>query len=159
MNMKIAAAALVLFLAAFCWLAVPATHRAAADETNALTDSARAALGERAAAVFKKSCATSGCHAGTYPKARLSLEPDKMISAVKDVKSRQIDTLMLVDTKSPSRSYLLMKIRGDAAIRGERMPDGKSPLKTDEIKTIERWAASLAAVRAKPSPPDTVGKP
>jgi hypothetical protein len=148
MNSNTARAVLVLSIAAFCWIgAAPSAERAATEESAARTDSIRAALTERVASIFRRSCASAGCHAGAYPKARLSLEPDVMIAAVKDARSRQVDTLMLVDTRAPDRSYLLMKIRGDEPIRGERMPDRGQPLKAEEIRTIERWAESLAAPR------------
>jgi hypothetical protein len=156
MNATITKGTLVLFAATLCWLvSAPRAERAASDETVTFTDSLRAALNERAAAIFKRSCATSGCHAGAYPKARLSLEPAKMAEAVANVPSRQIDTLMLVDTKAPHRSYLLMKIRGGGAIKGEIMPIDLPPLKAADVRTIELWAASLAVSGTEdPAPPE-----
>ena len=118
-------------------------ERASGEERRSSADSLRAALASKTAEIFKRGCATSGCHAGAYPKARLSLEPEKMASAVENVPSRQIDTLMLVDTKAPQRSYLLMKVRGTEGIRGKTMPLGASALKAADIRTIELWAASL----------------
>lgn len=144
MKTKRATISLLFFSAAICWLlGVPRADRTT--EAGTFTDSLRAALGARTAEIFKRSCATAGCHAGAYPKARLSLEPKKMADAVLHVPSRQIDSLMLVDAETPHRSYLLMKIRGDEGIRGEAMPIAAPPLKTEEAKTIALWAASLAA--------------
>ena len=93
--------------------------------------------------ILEKRCAR--CHGGAYPKARLSLEPERLLAAMRDVPSRQIDSLMLVDTRVPGRSYLLMKIRGDAGIRGSRMPDDAAPLSGKEIETIDLWVRSLAS--------------
>jgi len=151
--------AFILIVAFFTHLAAAPSAERGASETVTFTDSLRAALGARTAKIFKRSCATSGCHAGSYPKARLSLEPANMTEAVADVPSRQIDTLMLVDTKEPSRSYLLMKIRGDEGIKGELMPIDMPRLKTAEVETIELWAASLEARKEDPPPPPGKKKP
>lgn len=107
--------------------------------------------------ILEKRCA--GCHGGVSPKARLSLEPERLLAAMRDVPSRQIDSLMLVDTRVPGRSYLLMKIRGDEGIRGSRMPDDAAPLSGKEIETIELWVRGLASPRfGEPAAvPETTG--
>lgn len=137
----------VLVAAAFalCWIAAsPAAQRPSGPGgAPPPSDSLRAALEARAAAIFGTRCA-GACHAGSYPKARLSLEPAKM-SAMADAPSRQVDTLRLVDTKRPDRSYLLMKIRGEKGIRGSRMPIGRPPLPAADEKAVADWAASLRA--------------
>ena len=144
----------LVLAAALGWLvASSCAERAASKEPAADADSLRAALGKRTAEIFKRSCATAGCHAGAYPKARLSLEPAAMSAAVANVPSRQIDTLMLVDTKAPRRSYLLMKIRGDTGIKGKPMPIAMPPLKAEDVKTIELWAAGIDDPGEKPAPP------
>ncbi len=151
-------APLVLAAALLCsFLAVAPVERAAAERPAASADSLRAALAARAAAIFKRSCATAGCHAGAYPKARLALEPEKMTAAVANAPSRQVDTLMLVDTKAPQRSYLLMKLRGTPGIRGKIMPIGAPPLKAADIETIGLWAAGLAAPEPPAAPPAPSG--
>jgi len=119
-------------------------------ERAALTDSVRAALQTKVFTIVKRSCAVSGCHTGKHPEAKLPLDPTTIMKSTKNVPSREIPSLMRVDTQNPEKSYLLMKIRGDAGIRGQRMPRDGAPLKTEEIKTIELWLESLSTpVNAK----------
>jgi len=103
------------------------------------------ALQKKVATEFKNHCAISGCHKGQFPKKKLNLEPDKFYNAIVDVPSLQIDTLKLVDTKSPEKSYLLMKIKGEKRIVGDRMPEETPPMKPEEIEVIEKWIQSLQA--------------
>ena len=100
-------------------------------------------------ALFKKHCATSGCHRGERPKKKLSLEADKFLTDLVDVPSLQVDSLKRVDTKNPEKSYLLMKVKGTKGIVGERMPDELPPLKPAEITAVEQWVQSLKAVTPK----------
>ena len=65
------------------------------------------------------------------------------MEALIDVNSLQIDSLKLVDTKNPEKSYLLMKVRGDKGIVDQRMPVDAPPLKAEEIEVVEKWVASL----------------
>ncbi len=100
-------------------------------------------LQKKVTTIFKKHCATSGCHRGQNPKKKLHLEADKFVAATVDVPSLQIDSLKLVDTKSPEKSYLLMKVKGTKGIVGDRMPEEAPPLKAEEIAAIEQWIRSL----------------
>jgi hypothetical protein len=100
-------------------------------------DSVMAAGQAGTVSLIDKRCA--GCHGGKHPRMGLNLEPAGLADAVRDVPSRQVKSLMLVDTRAPGRSYLLMKIRGDKGIKGSRMPlDAPGPL-PDEIENIESW--------------------
>ena len=99
-------------------------------------------LYKKVSSLFKRHCGTAGCHRGKYPNKKLNLEKDKFLQALINVASQQIDTLKLVDTKQPEKSYLLMKIKGDEAIVGRRMPLDSPPLREDEIKIIEDWISS-----------------
>jgi hypothetical protein len=107
-------------------------------------DSVKAEIRGKAAVTFKNSCATSGCHTGVRPKMRLALAPAAALDTLVNRPSHQVDTLMLVDAKRPEKSYILMKVRGDKAIRGSRMPDDAPPLKPEAIRTIELWIKSLS---------------
>jgi hypothetical protein len=133
------AVALVSFM-----LAMPMAQETAPKANISPKDSVRAQLRGNAAAILKNRCATSGCHIGTRPKMRLTLAPAAALDTLTNRPSHQVDTLMLVDTKRPDRSYILMKVRGDKAIRGGRMPDDAPRLKGEEIKTIELWIESLS---------------
>ena len=94
-------------------------------------------------AVFKMHCAVSGCHKGTYPKKKLSLEPEKFLEATINVNSLQIDSLKLVDIKQPEKSYLLKKVKGSDGIVESRMPIDAPPLIDEQIEVIEKWIQSL----------------
>ncbi len=116
-------------------------------------DSMRAELESKVAAIFAKSCSTSGCHEGGRPKMNLSLEADKLEDpALKDF-SRQVDTLKIVDPGRPDKSYLIMKIKGLKAIKGRRMPIAKPALSLDEEKIIELWIENIETGKS-----DTLGK-
>jgi hypothetical protein len=138
--------------------AVSLADKAQSTERITFPDSIRTELHAKTAAIFAKSCAVAGCHGGLYPKAKLHLEPASFAGAVKDTPSRQIDSLMLVDTRRPARSYLVMKVRGARGIKGERMPIDAPELSEEEIRTIELWAASIAILE-KPSAPSAPAEP
>jgi hypothetical protein len=99
--------------------------------------------------IFQKSCATGGCHKGLYPKKKLNLEPEKYLDAVIDKPSLQIDSLKLVDTQSPAKSYLLMKVKGSEGIVEAKMPVDAPPLADAEIKTLEAWIHSHSKTDVK----------
>lgn len=106
-------------------------------------DSVKEFLHGEAADIFKRSCSTSGCHRGAYPKAKLDLGPETMLEAVRDVPSRQVGELKLVDTTAPEKSYLILKVRGDEGITGKRMPINAPPLTGGEIKTVRLWIHTI----------------
>jgi hypothetical protein len=123
-------------------------------------DSVMNTYSQAAVSLINKRCA--GCHGGRYPKKGLNLEPAGLVDAVKDVPSREVNSLMLVDTRAPGKSYLLMKIRGDKGIRGSVMPiDATAPM-TDEIERIESWirfiSRSPGGSRTAPSAADSTRK-
>ena len=95
------------------------------------------------ARIFKKSCSVSGCHSGKYPPLNLSLEEDKYFNILVNTASQERKELKLVDTVNPEKSYLLMKIKGNKDIVGNRMPANSPPLEEEEISTIEGWILSL----------------
>ncbi len=96
-------------------------------------------LQEEVTTILKRNCSVSGCHRGTYPQMNLNLEKDKFLKSLFNIPSQEIPSLKLVDKENPEKSYLLMKIKGDKAIVGRRMPLDSPPLREDKIKTIEDW--------------------
>jgi mono/diheme cytochrome c family protein len=122
---------------------VPAQERPSA--SAAAAEPSRSELQARAGAIFKNSCAVSGCHTGKRPSAKLSLDPQRLPGSVKNVQSREIRALRIVDTANPAKSYMLMKLRGAKGIKGDRMPRVGPALKEHEIKTITQWIEGLAA--------------
>ncbi|UCF05678.1 MAG: hypothetical protein JSV33_01170 [bacterium] len=110
-------------------------------ETGDLTDldSVKGFLHGKVEGILKKGCSISGCHRGSYPKAKLNLEPEKWLEEMKDVPSRQKQEIALIDTTDPEKSYLLWKIRGDEGIAGKRMPIQAAPLTGEEITTLRLY--------------------
>lgn len=98
------------------------------------------------AIIFKTSCGR--CHGSDRPAIALSLKSEDFAAATIDVPSREIKELKLVDTKDPDKSYLLMKIRGDEGIIGERMPMGSKALDEQAIATVETWILEVSAAAA-----------
>jgi len=105
------------------------------------------------AGIFRVSCGR--CHGTDRPATALSLRAETFADAMIDVPSREIKELKLVDTSEPEKSYLLMKLRGDAGIIGEVMPLGGKALEEWAIAAVEAWvgAVSAAADTAAPKAP------
>jgi hypothetical protein len=119
-------------------------------------------LQEEVKTIFKRNCSVSDCHRGTYPRMYLNLEEDKFLKALLNIPSQETPSLKLVDQEKPEKSYLLMKIKGDKAIVGRRMPLDSPPLRKDEIKIIEDWILSASATpveQEKTLPKKEVRKP
>jgi len=108
-------------------------------------DATEGKLQEGVKTILKRSCSVSDCHRGAYPRMYLNLEEDKFLKALLNIPSQEIPSLKLVDKEKPEKSYLLMKIRGDKAIVGRRMPLDSPPLSEGEIKIIEDWISSPSA--------------
>jgi len=98
---------------------------------------------EKVSQIFSQNCSISGCHKGSYPAMNLDLDKDKFLNSLLNVQSQELRELKLVDTENPEKSYLLMKIKGDEAIVGRRMPIDAPPLNEDDIQTIEDWIRGL----------------
>ncbi len=96
--------------------------------------------------IFTRSCGR--CHGTARPAIGLSLRPEDFADALIDVASKEIKELVRVDTKEPEKSYLLMKIRGDEGIIGERMPLGGKALDESAIAVVEAWIETVAAAEA-----------
>ena len=102
--------------------------------------------------IFGRSCATSGCHGGEYPKMQLNLEADNVRANLIGIPSKQNGELMLIDTKDPSRSYLLLKIAGGEGIKGKKMPIMKKPLTEEELSTVRIWVEGLEVLAPLSAP-------
>ncbi|MDZ7306784.1 MAG: DUF5777 family beta-barrel protein, partial [candidate division KSB1 bacterium] len=102
-------------------------------------------LEDRVLDIFEAKCAFAGCHAGTSAPQGLDLTEEGFKASLINVKSSGLPKYLRVKPGDAGNSYLMGKIRGSAAIKGERMPKGAAPLSPEEIKTIEAWINSLAA--------------
>ena len=88
--------------------------------------------------IFTPRCATSGCHSGTTRAGGLSLQAEDIATAIVDVPSEARPDYKLVAPGDPVNSYLLMKMRGDEGIAGDRMPPARA-LEEEQIALVEEW--------------------
>ena len=95
--------------------------------------------------IFTPRCATSGCHAGNNPAANLPLGAQDIAAAIVDVPSAAKPDYKLVAPGDPMNSYLLMKMRGDEGIAGDRMPPARA-LEAEQIALVEAWVEAGAPV-------------
>ncbi|MFQ5709409.1 MAG: DUF5777 family beta-barrel protein [bacterium] len=93
--------------------------------------------------IFDNSCAFRGCHAGSNAPKGLDLSEDFALAALVNEPSREKRGVMRVKPGDPLNSYLIMKLKGDSSIEGNRMPKKGRPLNAQEIATIENWIVSL----------------
>lgn len=89
--------------------------------------------------IFSASCATSGCHSGSFPAGELNLQAGTAWSATVDVASSEIPSLKRVLPGDAENSYLYQKITGAPGIVGQPMPFGSFPLPQVQIDTIAAW--------------------
>jgi hypothetical protein len=90
--------------------------------------------------VFSPSCALAGCHAGAAPVLSLTLEEGKAWRSLVGVVSVETN-LLRVFPSLPNDSYLVVKLRGDAAILGARMPSGGAPLSPEALRLVVDWVS------------------
>lgn len=102
--------------------------------------------------LLQKRCAV--CHRGKVPPQGLSWERTRIAAAI-DRPSSEAPELKIIDTASPESSYVLKKVRGDAGIKGNRMPPGTA-LEANEIKVLETWIQGL---KKFPAPASAAGSP
>ncbi len=88
--------------------------------------------------VFTPSCALSGCHAGSAPQLGMVLEAGKAYRSLVDVVSVET-SLLRVFPGLPNDSYLVVKLRGDPAILGSRMPPGGTTVTSAQLSLVVDW--------------------
>jgi hypothetical protein len=91
--------------------------------------------------IFTPTCAKSGCHAAsTGGQQGLVLDSGVSYGLLVNHPATENSTLDRVEPGAPERSYLILKLRGDPSITGDRMPqDGPPYLSTDQIEGIAAW--------------------
>jgi hypothetical protein len=93
------------------------------------------------AEIFMPRCAKPECHAAsTGGQEGLILEPGVSYGLLVGHSATENSTLNRVEPGAPERSYLILKLRGDPSITGERMPrDGPPYLTNAQIEGIAAW--------------------
>jgi hypothetical protein len=91
--------------------------------------------------IFTPTCAKSGCHAAsTGGQEGLILDAGQSYNLLVRHPATEQDTLNRVEPGSPERSYIILKLRGDPSISGQRMPrDGPPYLTAEQIDGIAGW--------------------
>jgi len=89
--------------------------------------------------IFTPVCARAGCHAAGSAPSGLVLEAGQSYGLLVGHASSENSSLDRVSPGNPDRSYLILKLRGDPGITGERMPLGGPYLTSDQIAGIAAW--------------------
>ena len=90
--------------------------------------------------IFTPTCAKAGCHNAATAQQGLVLEAGRSYGLLVDHAATEQGNLNRVEPGNPERSYLILKLRGDPAISGQRMPqDGPPYLTPDQIAGIAGW--------------------
>jgi mono/diheme cytochrome c family protein len=89
--------------------------------------------------IFTPVCAKAGCHAAGSAPSGLVLEAGQSYGDLVGHASSENSSLARVSPGNPDRSYIILKLRGDPSITGERMPLGGPYLTADEIAGIAEW--------------------
>ncbi len=97
------------------------------------------------AEILTPNCAKSGCHDVGSASAGLNLTAGAGYAQLVNRRSTERSSLDRIEPGDPERSYLVKKIRGDADIAGERMPqDGPPYLSARQIDGIIAWVRAGA---------------
>ena len=88
--------------------------------------------------IFTPVCAKAGCHAAGSSPSGLVLEAGQSYGNLVGHRAAE-SPLDRVSPGHPEASYILLKLRGDPSITGERMPLGGPYLPSAEIDGIAAW--------------------
>jgi hypothetical protein len=93
--------------------------------------------------VFTPTCAVAGCHLAPGAQQGMDLSAGEAYAHIVGVPSAEV-VLNRVEPGEPDLSYLILKLEGDPAIVGDRMPLGGPYLAPDQIGAIRDWIAGGA---------------
>jgi hypothetical protein len=92
------------------------------------------------AEVFTPTCAKAGCHSAAAASQGLVLEAGQAYGFLVGRPATGRGSILRVEPGSPETSYLILKLRGDPSITGQRMPlDGPPYLTAEQIDGIAAW--------------------
>lgn len=91
------------------------------------------------AQIFTPICAKAGCHAAGSSPSGLVLEAGQSYGNLVGHPAAENSSLDRVAPGDPDHSYMILKLRGDPSITGERMPLGGPYLTSDQIAGIAAW--------------------
>jgi len=89
--------------------------------------------------ILTQSCATAGCHAGSFPKEGLNLDATNAYAELVNKPASQCnDGRLFVSPGNPNESYLINKMMGVDLCFGKRMPAALA-LGDAKIQTVADW--------------------
>ncbi|HEY0510574.1 MAG TPA: cytochrome c [Thermoanaerobaculia bacterium] len=88
--------------------------------------------------IFTPVCAKAGCHAAGSAPSGLVLDAGQSYGNLVGHASSE-SPLNRVSPGNPDGSYIILKLRGDPSITGERMPLGGPYLTSAQIEGIAAW--------------------
>lgn len=119
---------------------------ASAPTTSASAPASDPALDAAVRKIFADAC--TSCHsAGGDPGDPGELDLESSPSSLIGRKSVVTDAILVVPG-DPAASYLVAKLYGTPAMKGELMPQGMDPLDQAQLETISRWIAALPPAQA-----------
>ncbi len=91
--------------------------------------------------VFTAGCAFSNCHGGATPRQGMGLDDARTsYLSIVGVAAAQNGAFQRIAPGDSANSYMVMKLRNDARISGQPMPQGGFPLDEAEVMKITAWA-------------------
>jgi OmcA/MtrC family decaheme c-type cytochrome len=124
-------------------LSVDLAHGLAAADAGVVA----ATFSSIAAEILVPRCASAACHGGSPPASFPTLDAAVAYDAIVGVPSQQASGVSLVEPFAPERSYLLLKLRGEAGGVGgigTLMPIGDAALDPSQVAAVEAWIANGA---------------
>ncbi|MCP4202620.1 MAG: hypothetical protein GY769_11880 [bacterium] len=89
--------------------------------------------------IFTPTCDSFGCHNADSASAGLVLAEGMSFGELVNEPSSQMPQFDRVEPGDPEASYIVKKLRGDADISGERMPEGGPFLTDAELARLISW--------------------
>lgn len=102
-------------------------------------NSGPATLTELQTDIFTPTCDDFGCHNADSARAGLVLAAGMSFAELVNEPSSQQPAFDRVEPGDPENSYLVKKLRGDADITGDRMPEGGPFLTDAQIARVISW--------------------
>ena len=94
--------------------------------------------------ILTSSCATSGCHVGARPQAKLDLSSGAAFTNLVNVPSSTCTGLVRVTPGQVDKSYLMNKLTGVAICSGTQMPKTGTSLPAAQLDLFRAWICNGA---------------
>jgi hypothetical protein len=104
--------------------------------------------------ILAQTCSTTNCHTSTKAEELLDLQSPGVVARLLNVPAIEEPQLMLIDPKTPGRSYILYKVQLAQPPSGMQMPASWSslgieqaapPLSAAQLSCFQQWVFAEAA--------------